>query len=289
MDRAGKRAAGATAPRLADTFAMSADGRRLAFAIRPPLISNESDVWIQDLPAGTPSKFTFGPKPGWRSPVWSPDASQIAYASLNEAGLSSYELRRKRADMTGGEETLAKIDSVIYLWDWAPDGTSLVYSVRGDLWQLPLAGARTPIQLTSTPAEDQYGQISPDGRWLAYAGGDRAGMQVFVQPLPATGALWLISGDGASQPRWRHDGKELFFRAADGRLMAAPVLTTAGSTSFQHGTPQPLFGPIHEVGTVPRYMYQPSADGQRFFLALPVQSGAKPITMILNWTAGLKK
>jgi hypothetical protein len=106
-------------------------------------------------------------------------------------------------------------------------------------------------------------------------------MQVFVQPMPPTGAMWLVSKDGGTMPRWRADGKELFYRAADGRLMAVPITTGSGS-SFQNGTPQPLFGPLPILGMLNRFTYAPSPDGQRFLVAMPTQSAAAPMTVLLN-------
>ena len=185
--------------------------------------------------------------------------------------------------MGGSEETLATSRTIMWLWDWSPDGSYLLFNSDNALWQLPLAvhdGKRTPTKLTTGPDDEQYGQVSPDGRWLAYAGGQRATMQVFVQPMPPTGAMWLVSKDGGTMPRWRADGKELFYRAADGRLMAVPITTGAGST-FQNGTPQPLFGPLPIAGTLNRFTYVPTADG-RFLVTVPVESAATPMTMLLN-------
>jgi Tol biopolymer transport system component len=193
--------------------------------------------------------------------------------------------------MTGSDETLATSEAIMWLWDWSPDGSYLVYNFAGALWQLPLAprdGKRTPIKLTTGPDDEQYGQVSPDGRWLAYAGGQRAIMQVFVQPMPPTGAMWLVSKDGGTMPRWRADGKELYYRAADGRLMAVPINTGSGS-SFQNGTPQPLFGSLPIAGTLNRFTYAPSPDGQRFLVTMPLESAATPMTVLLNRLQGARQ
>jgi hypothetical protein len=289
VDRSGAHGTRVSQPTEVDSFSLSADERRIAMAIRSG--PNVSDVWTFAVPDGTPSKFTFGPDPGWGFPLWSPDGSAIAYATFDLAGQASYELRRRRADMTGSEETLLKTDAIIFLWNWAPDGKALVYSANNDLWQLPLEGDRKPVQLTSAPSDEQYGQVSPDGRWLAYAAGNRGEMQIYVQPIPATGALWLVSKDGGTMPRWRRDGRELYYRAADGRLMSVPVVASAigAGASFQHGTPQALFGSIPTIGNVQRFTYQPSADGQRFLVALPTEAGARPMTVVLNWQQAIRR
>ena len=185
-------------------------------------------------------------------------------------------------------------NTVIYLWDWAPNGKFLIYSTpyskTNDLYLVPLDGKREPVQLTNTPAEDQFGQVSPDSRWLAYSASERGRMQIYVQPIPSTGALRLVSKDGGSMPRWRADGKELFYRGADGQLMVVPIQTGSDpAAAFEHGPPQPLFGPIPTVGNLPRFTYQPSTDGQRFLVAAPVASATPPITVVLNWQPAIRK
>jgi Tol biopolymer transport system component len=292
IDRSGKRHGSVSPVADVNTFALSRDEKRLALGIGLGLTGTESQVWIQALPGGSPSKLTFDPAPGWESPIWSPQANAIAYATLNLAGLPAYEIRRKTLSGAGADETLVRLDSVLYLWDWSPDGAFLVYSTAhskvNDIWMLPLDGKREPVALTKSPVEDLFAQISPDGRWLAYASDDRGRLQIFVQPIPATGLLRMISKDGGTMPRWRQDGKELYFRGADGQLMAVPITRGPSPTDgFEHGAPQPLFGPIPVVGNLPRFTYQPSSDGQRFLVAAPVASATPPVTVVLNWQAGI--
>jgi hypothetical protein len=123
---------------------------------------------------------------------------------------------------------------------------------------------------------------------MAYASNESGQPQVYVQAIPAGGAKWQISPAGGDQPRWRRDGKELFYISTDQKLMAVPVKSGAG---FEAGGPQPLFDldPIFPpLGG--RFVYQPTADGKRF-LVLSTAGGtaAPPINVILNWQAGLKK
>jgi hypothetical protein len=137
--------------------------------------------------------------------------------------------------------------------------------------------------------------LSPDSRWIAYTSRESGNPQVYVQPFapgwdkPITGK-WQISTGGGWQPRWRGDGKELFYTAADGRLMAVDVKTTA--QTFDRGTPQALFP---YPGTIAvnqsSYSYAPSADGKRFlvYVAPRAQGQAPPLNVVVNWMAGVKK
>jgi hypothetical protein len=130
-------------------------------------------------------------------------------------------------------------------------------------------------------------QFSPDGRWMAYTSNESGQPQVYVQAIPASGAKWQISSDGGDQPRWRGDGKELFYISADQKLMAAPVKAEAG---FETGPPQPLFE-IDPVAPLRGFFaYQPTADGQRFLVNMAAGESTRPaINVVLNWRAALKK
>jgi len=196
--------------------------------------------------------------------------------------------------MTGAEDLLLRSDTIIYLWDWSRDGKFLVYTKAAgsasDIWMLPLSPPREPVQLTNTPTEDQFGQISPDGHWLAYASGDRGQMQIYVKPIVPSPALWLISKDGGTMPRWSENG-ELFYRAPDGQMMVVPytVVATGSAAEFKHGAPRALFGGVPTFGNVNAFTYQPTADGQRFLIAAPVAGSVPPISVALKWPATLQK
>ena len=298
VELAWKNRAGAVVGRIGDAtslgmFALSLDDRRLAYSLPSATVE---DIWLRTLPDGPPSKLTFGTtRPGWSFPLWSPDGTHVAYATVNAAGQPAYEIRRRAADLRGAEETLLRENKTLYPWDWSRDGKSIVYSkgsgTGADLWMLPVEPPRTPVQLTNSPQQqDTYGQISPDGRWLAYASGDPGEMQVYVRPLAPSPAVWVASKDGGSMPRWSHNGQELFYRSTNGQLMVVPIAATAGaSAEFRYGSPQPLFGPIPSRGNDDTFTYQPSADGQKFLIAAPAPGSESPITVVLNWVATLRK
>jgi serine/threonine protein kinase len=294
-DRAGKRLGTVTSPALARSGTLSQDEKRLAFGI-----SNESgdlsNLWLQDLDRGVISRFTFEPGVS-SSPVWSPDGTRIAF-STRDAG-AQYAIYQKAITGSGKPELLSGAGLNKFTWDWSPDGKFILYSeyqeqTKYDLWMLPLEGDHKPIPYLQTPFSEIHGQYSPDGRWMAYASDESGRFEVYVQTIPTSGPKWQISNAGGDFPRWRRDGKELYYIGGDQKLMGMPVKTGSGSPgAFEPGVPQPLFRiePVNTSvsSTIP---YQPSANGERFLVN--VQAGgegtqAPPITVVLNWTAGLKK
>ena len=191
----------------------------------------------------------------------------------------------------GGEtisDTLASVLKTEPSWKALPASTpqTLRRVLRSCLQAV--GGAQTPVPYLQTPFSETHAQFSPDGQWMAYASNESGQPQIYVQTIPAGGAKRQVSTTGGDQPRWRRDGKELFYISADRKLMAAPVKTDAG---FEAGSPQPLFDmqPLY-VPTRGRFAYQPTADGQRFLVTAPVNGPVTtPITVVLNWQAGLKK
>jgi Tol biopolymer transport system component len=157
------------------------------------------------------------------------------------------------------------------------------------LWVLPLSGDRRPYRFMPGASADVEGQFSPDGRWVAYSSNESGGWQVYVVPFPSPGGKYQISIDGGQQPRWRRDGKELFFLSPDRKLMVASVKT--GST-FDFSAPTALFGTrAHEPLTAEEFFtYDVSVEGQRFLINENAeQKNAPPVDIILNWASSLKK
>ena len=176
--------------------------------------------------------------------------------------------------------------------DVSPDARFLAYWIRGqdtglDLMLLPLQGEKAPTDLVRTPRHEYQAQFSPDGRWLAYGALEGGKYDVYVQPYPDTGARWQISASG-TQPRWRPDGKELFYLALDGKLMAVDIEAT--SRGLTVGPPRALFSTLVNPVEITRNSYVVARGGQRFLFANPVrESGPAPITIVLNWAAEHQK
>ena len=196
----------------------------------------------------------------------------------------------------GREQLLLHGGTNAYASDWSRDGKLIVFSQTGDntkddLWLLPLDGDRKPRLYLQTSFYENQGQFSPDGRWMAYSSDESGQFQVYVQPTPPNGAKWQISSAGGSQPRWRPDGKELFYAAPDRKLMAVPVKI---DSSFAAGVPVALFEGIDllDLAVDRALTYRPAADGQRFLVSAAPGGDAAvatPLTVMTNWTAGLKK
>ena len=266
-------------------FSISPDGRTLAFASSED--SSSAEIWLQNLSGGAPSRFTFGPAPGWSFPTWSPDGSELAFNTFTLSGLSRYQLQRRRVDRTGTEETLRESPTGMYLWDWSAVGRRLLFEsdVPPALWLLPLEGERDPILVEE--GLEFSAQVSPDGRWLAYVSREQGAGQVFVQPLPATGAKWQISTAGASMPQWRSDGRELYFRAADGVLWALAV--RSDTDTFEIGERRSLFGGVPASPDHYYRTFEPAQDGERFLVQLRAAESEPPITLVLHWQSDLRR
>ena len=175
--------------------------------------------------------------------------------------------------------------------DWSSDGRflalqSLVAGKRGwDIWIYSFEEKAARPFLESAYAETAP-VFSPDAGWLAYASDESGRFEVYVQPFPGPGSKSQVSTAGGWQPRWRRDGRELFYREPGGRFMAVPVTVTAGS--FDAGTPQPLFE-LRPTAT-PGTQYDVTADGQRFIVGVPVHpEGTSPLTLVTNWPALLQR
>ena len=213
---------------------------------------------------------------------------------------------QKLANNAGTEERLVESDVTTLPVSWSPDGRSIVYEVldpktSSDLWVLPLSGDRKPSPLLHTPFNETHGQISPDGKWLAYYSNETGRNEVYVQPFPAGAGKWQISTNGGAFPRWRRDGRELFYmeQVSGGKMMVVDV-RWSGST-LEAGAPKELFDSpyinLAHTGIVqgagPYHAYAVSADGQRFLIPHPPSSDTasqtNPIAVVMNWAGGLKK
>jgi dipeptidyl aminopeptidase/acylaminoacyl peptidase len=265
---------------------LSPDGKRLVVRRVMSPVGTDSNIWVVDLEKGTGLRIT---STFSQMPVWSPDGSRILYNSGNSIAV-------KAANGTGDAETL--LPRTAFTAAWSPDGRFIIFMERGvktrmDLWAMPLFGDRKEYRLSNSPFDEQNPQLSPNGQWLAYSSDETGNYEIYVQSFSADGKLGAdkkpVSTAGGKLPVWRRDGSELFFIAADGQMMASSVKT--GGTEFQFAAPKPLFKTrtMGLEGAIFRE-FDVSPDGQRFLIgSLIGDPKAAPPTVIMNWTALLKK
>ena len=190
----------------------------------------------------------------------------------------------KDANGAGAEQLLAPGPGIPT--SWSPDGQSILFTENLQALVLPLNGDKKPVS-AGFPSlySPSQATISPDGKYLAFSATVSGRTNVYVQAMPPNMGKWQISVDGGTQPRWRRDGKELFFLSQDSEVMAVDVNPGLTLTA---GIPHELFGV--SPYTMGGRRYDVSADGQRFLMYLPHSAAENaPITVVMNWWAGLKK
>jgi serine/threonine protein kinase/Tol biopolymer transport system component len=269
---------------------LSPDEKRVA-VVRPEPRGENSDIWLIELSRGTLTRFTFDPA-GDFNPVWSPDGSRIAFSSDRDGIMNLYQ---RAASGAGNDEALLKSDHTKIPNDWSADGRFILYQdlnpeTNFDLWVLPLQGDQKPFPFLQTDAAERQGRFSPDGRWIAYASNESGTWQVYAQSFPASGGKWQISTNGGAQPQWRGDGKELFYLSPDRKLMAVDV--KGDGRTLDAGVPKELFElRLQTVGLPgPRNFYVAAEDGKRFLVNSAAEERiSTPMTVVLNWTADLKR
>jgi Tol biopolymer transport system component len=279
---------------------LSPDGKTIA-AHRHDT-SDGGDIWLLDASRGTNLRFTFDATRDNVSPVWSPDGSQIFYAVVQSG---KWKILQKASTGAATEELLLQSDSPVLPQSVSPDGKSLVYLVsnaktRNDLWLLPLSGDRKPAPLVVGVGDQQRAQISPDGKWLAYQSNETGNIEIYIVPFPSGAGKWQISNSTGFAPRWRHDGRELFYiSATDERRKFMAIEIDARGPKLEPGVPRELFttivaNPPHSGG--PSSVYAVSGDGQRFLIQTLVSrfqqtegSGGAPIVIVLNLLEDLKQ
>jgi eukaryotic-like serine/threonine-protein kinase len=261
------------------SFVLSPDGKRLALAINDPKSAFATDVWIMELASGIRTRVTFD---GGFDPVWSPSSRELAFTRF--VGVTAQLFRK---DVGGGDErSLFESQVNSYAQQWSADGTSIVFIDQDGkgLFRVPVSGNVKPQSLLQSPfAKDEF-RLSADERWIAYNSLESGRWEVYVASFPSFGNKRQVSTAGGCQAIWRKDGKELFYLTLQGELMAVDV---SGGSSLELGVPRPLFQtPILVTPELDQYAV--TGDGQRFILGSPIGE-EEPITVMVNWAAGLKR
>lgn len=262
---------------------LSPDAKRLAVSIHDAR-ANIADIWIYDMARGTRDRFTFGPD-SCDNPVWSPDGKSLAYAAITNEGSAILvktlgDNRPERKLLEHGRELIP--DS------WSPDGNTLIVAARASIsgTELRAVSIADPTQSTCLLPEDETGyqsRFSPDGRWYAYTGYATGRIGLFVRPFPGPGRKSQVSDVAGHTPRFRKDGKELMFRAMDGRVLFAPV---------KLGRDKVEVGPAEIVPDL-RVQFRSftdidvSPDGKFLVVLEEVQENLPGLTIVTDWMADL--
>ena len=242
-------------------------------------------TWIYDVENNVKSRLTFSGG-AHLTPTFSPDGKQVAFTSNQQAAISV-----KALGSSAPEQDLLTAPKPVFqgVTDWSRDGRYLLYEKGLDLnlqiWVLPLFGDRKPYPYTGASAQiqERSGAFSPDGRWVAFMSDEGGRPEVFVAPFPWTGTKWQVSNGGGADPRWRPDGKELYYFNFTG-ITAAEV--NGSGPAFQMGASKQLFRvPVRGIGRE----FAPTKDGQRFLAIVPNTGNSQQLTLVQNWTAELKK
>jgi len=259
---------------------ISADGKQLA-GDRP------GGTWLLEFAGGTATQLTFGGHQ--TTAILSPDGRYIAYGRIGTG------LYRKLASGAGAEELLLRTKNFVIPKSWSPDGRFIIYAqisqaTAADLLAIPVEPDAKPFVVVETPANEDQGQFSPDGHWVAYTSNESGLSEIYVIPFPPSpsGGKWLVSKGGGVQARWRRNGKELFYISPDWKMMAVEVSTRP---VFRAGTPQALFQTdMVDTGIRTGPMsWDIAPDGNRFLIISEKPSEASSLTVALNWRAAVTK
>jgi len=285
LDRAGAPLGTLGEPALFDQLTLSPDGRHVAVGIPD---GGQNDIWTIDVARGVATRVTFDPADD-SDPVWSPDSRELVFSSGRASPRPLY-----RKDLRGSEpEALLPPDGSsddAFPESWSPKGLFYMTvsggNTGGAFWMLPPDGDGEPEQLMAkTEYRIDEPQLSPDGRWLAYISEESGRWEVYIDPFRRDGERVRVSPEGGGQPKWRSDGKELFYLSPAGQLMAVEV--REGPSGLEVGLPTALFSAGRFLANEDHYAV--SGDGQRFLVKAPLQQGsARSIHVVTNWPSLLE-
>jgi eukaryotic-like serine/threonine-protein kinase len=284
FDRKGNELGAIGRPGVYGNVSLAPNGKSVAVNETDPGSLN-TDLWIYELQRDSLRRLTFSPGSNVM-PIWNPDASRLTFASIRQL---YFDLFIKNSDGAQEEQSLVRDEIDKFPYDWSRDGRYILYlSGNGSLQYATLPELKTSLFLKA-PSAVRNAQFSPDGKWVAYASNETGKWEIYVTSFPEARGRWQVSAGGGEQPRWRGDGKELFYLSSDAKMMAASV--TIG-TNFDVGRRVELFQttPRQAVSFNDQVVYDVRPDGQRFLvLTQTKQAESAPLSVVLNWPAKLNK
>jgi Tol biopolymer transport system component len=289
FDRGGALLRTAGNPARYGLLVLSPDGTKIAATESDP-VGRTTDIWVMDTATGASNRLTFGQGVN-TTPVWSPDSTRIAYEAIRKGKVGVFI---KSANGSGVEELVREFPQAVTLTEWTDDGKYLIYTApppAAHIWAVPLTGDRKPFPVIQSESSELAGHVSPDGRYIVYMSNETGHREIYVQPFPPGPAAgkWIISRGTLGMPRWRSDGREIYYLAQDGWIMAVPV---ERGPVFHGGPPQQLFQtpPVFlRAALNPGTLADVSRDGKRFLIAMPPGGAREDFTVVLNWQWAKKK
>jgi dipeptidyl aminopeptidase/acylaminoacyl peptidase len=292
FDRSGKQLSLLTPPGAYNAPALSPDEKKVAVSRLDLQTGIPSDIWLIDLERGSQIRLTTDPTSDLL-PSWSPNGDHVTFVSTRNGVTSIYQ---KLSNAASPEEPLVSSAELKFNPQWAPDGQSIIYSqlnpkTNVDLYLLSLSGEKKSTSWLQTNFIEAQPRLSPNGRWIAYISNETEQFEVYVDSFPVSGAKVAISIGGGSQPQWRADGRELYYYAADRKLVAVEV--NGDGPTFKVGEARSLFE--IRVASIDQSFpgngyYTVTHDGKRFLVSsLPEAPQRQQINVIVNWAADIKK
>jgi Tol biopolymer transport system component len=265
------------------SLALSPDATRAAATVAGGAGGTLPEIWLYELGRGVSSRFTFGGQ-GNFFPQWSPDGRQVAFGEVG-GGISV-----KAADGTSEPKMLWPSKTNTWPLGWSPDGKLILFRVQDpktgglDLWVLSMEGDAKARPLIATPAEEAFGTISPDGKWLLYTSNESGRRELYVVPFPGLGEKRQISTSGANGGQWLGSLQILFAQPPENKLFVVDL--EVRGPSLMVGAARPIFG----GRPLPRGVSDATADGKRLLVAVPLDEEATAqINLVSDWTAELKR
>ena len=274
LDRSGREIERVPLEGVVGSVRVSPDGRTIVAHVQDEK-QGTSDIWLYDLSRRLPVRLTLDASDD-QSPVWSADGTRIFFRGDQFGPPDIWQIP---VSSPGQESLLFRRNGVQHADDASPDGKFLVFTewsrkTNGDLWLLPLSEGAQPRILEQRPYSEAGARFSPDGRFLAYVSGEAGTLEIYVRPLEGSGERVRVSGTGGRMPRWRRDGKELFYVAPNGDLVAVPIRL---GDRPDPGSPTVLFRLDGDVRD-----YDVDVSGQRFLVDTAPTEHA-PIGVLVNW------